>query len=514
MSRSLLLSAVMVVSLGASAQERPRLGVMVVVDQLSVDSFDERLPQTKGGFRRLVDQGLRFRAARYEVAPTITSCGHATIATGAYASVHGIVSNEWTDWATGKNFLSTEDKSYSVLERPATKQDGTAPTWLEAPTLGDSVKVKDARGKVVAISGKDRSAILMVGRSADAVLWFDAERPLFTTSTFYAQKLPAFVTPVNDAIAAALQKKQFTWSTPGGKGKGGGRQGDSEPDAEQPALQPMIDAWEVDLALGAVKELKLGSDDAPDLLTVSFSGHDRIGHGFGAESLEGVAEFLAVDRELGRLFDGLDQQVGKGAWVAVVTSDHGVAPLPDRMKERRVDAGRIDMKALRATLEQEADERLGAADWFESNKTPGITATASGREKLNGISEVLRGVAIKQPGVLDLLSADRIANAAPGSMEELWRRGYVRGRSPDFIVVPRPYWTYSRSDATGHSSHYLYDRDVPLAFIGAGVSRGSSGMAEAIDIAPTFARLLGVPAPAAARGRVLDAVFPTQPPAR
>lgn len=503
----------MVVSLAASAQERPRLGVVVVVDQLSVDSFDERLPQTKGGFRRLVDQGLRFRDARYEVAPTITSCGHATITTGVYASVHGIVSNEWTDWATGKNTLSTEDKSYSVLDRPATKQDGTAPTWLEVSTLGDSVKVKDARGKVVAISGKDRSAILMVGRSADAVLWFDAERPFFTTSTYYAQKLPAFVTPVNDAIAAALQKKAFTWSTPGAKGKGG-RQGDSEPDAEQPALQPMIDGWEVDLALGAVKELKLGADDAPDLLTVSFSGHDRIGHAFGAEAAESVAEFLAVDRELGRLFDGLDQQVGKGAWVAVVTSDHGVAPVPDRMKERRVDAGRIDMKALRAKLEQEADERLGAGDWFESNKTPGITTTASGREKLNGIAEVLRSVAIKQPGVLDLLSAERIANATPGSMEELWRRGYVRGRSPDFIVVPRPFWTYSRSDATGHSSHYLYDRAVPLLFVGAGVPRGSAGSAEAIDIAPTFARLLGVPSPSAARGRVLDAVFLTQPLAR
>lgn len=504
----------MVVSLEAMAQERPRLGVVIVVDQLSADSFDERLPQTKGGFRRLVEQGLRFRDARYEVAPTITSCGHATIATGAYASVHGIVSNEWTDWATGKNLLSTEDKSYAVLDRPATKQDGTAPTWLEASTLGDSVKVKDPRGKVVAISGKDRSAILMVGRSADAVLWFDAERPFFTTSTFYAQKLPAFAKPVNDAITAALQKKLFTWSTPGGKGKGGGRQGDSEPDAEQPALQPLIDAWEVDLALGAVKELKLGSDDAPDLLTVSFSGHDRIGHGFGAESPEGVAEFLAVDRELGRLFDGLDQQVGKGAWVAVVTSDHGVAPVPDRMKERRIDAGRIDMKALRAKLEQEADERLGAADWFESNKTPGITATVSGREKLNGIAETLRAVAIKQPGVLDLLAADRIANAAPGSMEELWRRGYVRGRSPDFIVVPRPFWTYSRSDTTGHSSHYLYDRAVPLLFLGAGVPPGAAGSAEATDIAPTFARLLGVPSPSAARGRVLDAVFPTQPLAR
>ncbi|MER2566820.1 MAG: alkaline phosphatase family protein [Myxococcaceae bacterium] len=504
----------LIVSFASQAQERARLGVLVVVDQLSLDSFDQRLPLAKGGFRRMVDQGLRFREARFNVAPTITSSGHATLTTGAWASVHGVVSNEWNDWATGKNTLSTEDKSYTVVGRPPAKQDGTAPTSLRAPTLADSVKVRDARGKVVAISGKDRSAILSVGRAADAVVWFDAERPMFVTSTFYAQKLPAFVAPVNDAIAAGLLKKLFTWGLPGGGITGAnpaprGRQGDSEPDAEQPALQPKIDAWEVDLALGAVKELKLGADDAPDLITISFSGHDRIGHNFGAESPEGVAEFLAVDHELGRLFDGLDQQVGKGAWVAVMSSDHGVAPVPDKLVERKIDAGRIDLKAVRAQLEQEADAKLGPGDWFESSKTPGLTATAAGREKLNGISDALRAVAIKQPGVLDLLSAERIAKAAPGSMEELWRRGYVPGRSPDFIVVAKPYWTYSRGDLTGHASHYLYDRTVPLVFLGAGVPHGTADAAEVIDLAPTFARLLGVPAPAAAQGRVLDALFPS-----
>ncbi len=504
----------LIVSFASQAQERARLGVLVVVDQLSLDSFDQRLPLAKGGFRRMVDQGLRFREARFNVAPTITSSGHATLTTGAWASVHGVVSNEWNDWATGKNTLSTEDKSYTVVGRPPAKQDGTAPTSLRAPTLADSVKVRDARGKVVAISGKDRSAILSVGRAADAVVWFDAERPMFVTSTFYAQKLPAFVAPVNDAIAAGLLKKLFTWGLPGGGITGAnpaprGRQGDSEPDAEQPALQPKIDAWEVDLALGAVKEFKLGADDAPDLITISFSGHDRIGHNFGAESPEGVAEFLAVDHELGRLFDGLDQQVGKGAWVAVMSSDHGVAPVPDKLVERKIDAGRIDLKAVRAQLEQEADAKLGPGDWFESSKTPGLTATAAGREKLNGISDALRAVAIKQPGVLDLLSAERIAKAAPGSMEELWRRGYVPGRSPDFIVVAKPYWTYSRGDLTGHASHYLYDRTVPLVFLGAGVPHGTADAAEVIDLAPTFARLLGVPAPAAAQGRVLDALFPS-----
>lgn len=509
MSRSWLFVAL--VSVAAQAQERPRLGVMIVVDQLSVDAFDKRLPLAKGGFKRMVEQGLRFREAQYQAAPTLTSSGHATIATGAYASVHGIVSNEWTDWETGKNLLSTEDPAYTVLDRPAAKQDGTAPTMLRAPTVGDSVKVHDARGKVVAISAKDRSAILMVGRSADAVVWFDAERPIFTSSTFYGATVPAFAAPVNQRIGEALLKKAFEWGLPGGGTTGAnprptGRQGDSEPDAEQPALQPLVDAWEVDLALNAVKTLQLGADDAPDLLTVSFSGHDRIGHAFGPDSPEGLAEFLTVDRELGRLLTGLDQQVGKGAWVAVLSSDHGVAPVPEVLKQRRIDAGRIDMKALRALLEQEADTRLGPGDWFASSKTPGLAATPKGREKLNTITDALRDLARKQPGVLDLLPASKLVTGALGPAAELWRHGFVPGRSPDFIVVSKPYWIYG-SDVTGHASQWLYDRAVPLVFCGAGVPKGTAGSVEAIDIAPTFARLLGVPAPAAAQGRTLDAVF-------
>jgi predicted AlkP superfamily pyrophosphatase or phosphodiesterase len=510
--RFLLLVAL--VSTSGQAQERPRLGVMIVVDQLSVDSFDKRLPLAKGGFKRLVDQGLRFREAQYQAAPTLTSSGHATLATGAYASVHGVVSNEWTDWQTGKNSLSTEDPAFTVLGRPAAKQDGTAPTFLRVPTLGDSVKVNDARGKVVAISAKDRSAILMAGRSADAVVWFDTERPSFTSSTFYGAEIPAFVGPVNQRIGEALLKKMFTWGLPGGgitgansMPVGSGRQGDSEPDAEQPSIQPLLDGWQVDLALGAVKSMQLGADDAVDLLMVSFSGHDRIGHAFGPDSPEGLAEFLAVDRELGRLLTGLDQQIGKGAWVAVLSSDHGVAPVPELLKERRLDAGRIDMKALMVKLEQEADTRLGAGDWFASRKTPGFTATPKGRDRLNTITDGLRELARKQPGVLDLLPVSKLLDGSLGPSAEPWRRGFFAGRSPDFIVVSKPYWLYGTTDVTGHASQWLYDRAVPLVFCGAGVPKGAAASAEAIDIAPTFARLLGVPSPAGSQGRTLDAVF-------
>jgi hypothetical protein len=509
--RGLSLSVLFIANV-AAAQERPRLGVVVVIDQLPLDAFDKRLPLTKGGFRRLVAEGFRFREMRYEAAATLTAAGHATITTGAYASVHGIVANEWLDGETGKPTLAVEDPAFQVLGRPATKQDGTAATWLRVPTLGDSVKSNAPNAKVVAISAKDRSAILMGGRAADAAVWFDAEKPFFTSSTAYGPQLPTWVQPTNLAIAEALLKKRFTWALPGGgitgKSPASSRQGDSEPNAEQPALQPMLDAWEVDLALAAVDGLKLGADEVPDLLTVSFSGHDRIGHEFGPDSPEGLAEFLAVDLELGRLLDGLDAKVGKGKYVLALTSDHGVCPVPEVSKQRGLDAGRIDLKALREKLEAEADAKLGPGDWFAGSKTPGLTATAQGRAKLFTHFDALRAIALKHPGVLDFVSGPKLMEPGTlGTVGAIWRRGYFPGRSPDFLVLSKPYWSYGTADVTGHASHWLYDRQVPLVFFGAGVPKGSAPFAEAIDVAPTFARLLGVPTPVGAEGRALEALF-------
>jgi predicted AlkP superfamily pyrophosphatase or phosphodiesterase len=508
-----LIAISLVSSFAAAAQERPRLGVLVVIDQLPLDAFDKRLPLVKGGFKRLVTEGFRFREMRYEAAATLTAAGHSTITTGAYASVHGIVANEWIDGDTGKSTLAVEDSAYQVIGRPPTKQDGTAPTWLRVPTLGDSVKSNAPGAKVVAISAKDRSAILMGGRAADAAVWFDAEKPLFTSSTFYGPQLPAWVQPTNLAIAEALLKKRFTWGLPGGgiTGKNpapAGRQGDSEPNAEQPALQPLLDGWEVDLALAAVQGLSMGADEVPDLLTISFSGHDRIGHEFGPDSPEGLTEFLAVDAELGRLLDGLDAKVGKGRYVVALTSDHGVCPVPEVSKQRGLDSGRIDMKGLREKLEAEADAKLGPADWFSGSKTPGLTAAPAGRAKLFTISDALRAIALKHPGVLDFVPAPKLLEpGALGSVGAIWRRGFFQGRSPDFLVLSKAYWSYGTSDVTGHASHWLYDRQVPLLFFGAGVPKGTAPFAEAIDVAPTFARLLGVPIPSGAEGRVLEPLF-------
>lgn len=503
--------AVLLLALGATtsfAAEKPRLGVVIVVDQLSAETFRARLPTVTGGFKRLTADGFVFHEARYEALPTITSVGHATLMTGAYGELHGIVSNDWLDPATGKPQLSTEDANFKVLGREAHGRDGTAPTSLRVPTLADAVKRSNEKALSVSVSGKDRSSILCAGRAGLAV-WFDAELPMFTTSTFYAKELPAFVLPTNEKFAKQVASGAFAWGLPGGGITGKApqlpsRTDDSEPFAEHKDIQDDIDTGEVDVALEAVKSLGLGKDDVPDLLTISFSGHDRIGHAFGADSPESLEEFAHVDRELARLLNGLDALVGKGRYVVALSSDHGVMPLPELAVARGLDAGRLDMKNLRERLDRELDERLGRQDWFLGSKTPGITFNAKFKERGLTIFERLRAVARQQPGVEDLV----LTSSPRGPWAPLITRGAYDGRSPDLYVITRPNWAYGTVDRTGHSSPYLYDRAVPLIFFGAGVKKGQGGTTEPINLAPTLAALLGVSPPAAAQGRFLEQVVP------
>ena len=482
--------------------------MVIVIDQLSSDAFHARMPKVTGGIKRLTTEGYTFYEARYEAAPTITSVGHATLMTGAYGEVHGITSNDWIDAETGKACLSTQDPAYKVLGREPKERDGTAPTWLRVPNLVDAARSADEKALSLSVSAKDRSAILCAGHAGLAV-WFDAEKPFFTTSTFYAKELPAFLAPVNERIAQLVLKGAFAWGLPGGGITGKSPQlpparvDDSEVLAEAPALQAPLDTAEVDVALEGVKALGLGKDEIPDILTISFSGHDRIGHGFGPDAPESLSEYLHIDDEIGRLLNGLDALVGKGKYVVVLSSDHGAPPSPDLSKARGIDAGRIDMKGLMALLDKDLDEQLGRQDWFAGSKTPGFTFTPSLRARAQPQLERLRKLARAQPGVLDLLPLTKLE----GVEGQLFARGAFVGRSPDLFVLPKPYWSYSLHDKTGHSSPWLYDRSVPLIFWGPNVKKGQGGTTEPINVAPTMARLLTIPTPAAAQGRSLDEVF-------
>ncbi|MBL9037446.1 MAG: alkaline phosphatase family protein, partial [Archangium sp.] len=278
---------------------------------------------------------------------------------------------------------------------------------------------------------------------------------------------------------------------------------DVEPWGERMLLQPLLDTWVVDVALDAVKAHSLGGDEVADLLVVSFSGHDRIGHQLGPDSAKSAADYRVIDAQIGRLLRALDAQVGKGRYVVALTSDHGVMPRPELTRAQRLESGAVDPSVVLAAVKKEAEAALGPGTWFIGPKAQGLVAPAEVRAKVLGIAERLRKAARQVPGVRDLLPLPQVLAA---SESDPYRRGAYEGRSPDFIVVTQPYMMWGYGDATDHGSAYGYDRLVPLVFFGGALRQTRAGDARVIDLAPTMAALLGVPSPAAARGQVLDAV--------
>jgi hypothetical protein len=509
MKRAMRVLPFLLVSSLAFAAERPKLAVLLVVDQLGADTFEARVPLATAGIKRMLEQGFRVQQLRYQSAPTVTSVGHATLVTGSWPQTHGITANEWFDESLQKPTYSTEDSRYRTLGREPKPRDCTSPALLRAPTLGDSLKAWNEKAKVVTVSGKERSAILPGGASADLAIWIDAERGVFTTSTYYSNQLPDWLSGPNGMLSSGINQEQppiFAGKLPLARTRRSSDGGFEGPLNERFELQGLFEHAEVDATLAAVKAFELGKDEAADFLSVSFSGHDFLAHAFGPDAPEVVDDFRRLDFEIGRLLDGLDGWVGKGKYVVALTSDHGGSQNPDLLKQRRLDAGRVDGRAgVRNALEAEADAALGPGDWFTGWWTPGLFSTAAAKPKVHSVDARIVAAGRKLDGVAEVLPLPELMNPGSfGALGEIYRRGVYPGRSPDFIVVPRPYWIYGMKDSASHATAWLYDRAVPLILFGGGVKKGELELAEAVDVAPTLAALVGAPAPAASVGRALQ----------
>ncbi len=520
-ARKALLCLLALSTASLAAPRPPRLVVLVIVDQLSASAFQPILARSTGGFRRLASEGFRVNELLYEAAPSQTAPGHATLGTGAYPELHGIVSNEWYDVAEGKAAYVCTDPSYRSLGREVVEGDATSPLRMRTGTLGDAFKATSGSARVVGIAGKDRGALLLVGRAANVALWIDYQRPAFTSSTLYSAALPAWVEKTNQRIAAELAAG-YRWDSPHPQ----------NPPPERPfardssgfgkafphlirkdlppkdlsalvLLSPLGDDAVAELSIAALTEVKLGADEIPDLLTVSFSGYDRVLHIFGPDSPEAQDAIARIDANVAKLLAALDAKVGKGKYTVALASDHGGTPVPEVLQQAKLDAGRVDTKALVAALEVEASKLLGGKEHFAGFYAAGVYAQPASRVKLEASFERLREVARAQPGVLDLYSKAQLLEGKGGPLAAMYRRGLDRERSPDFFVLPKAYWTYGTKDVTAHGSQHRYDRAVPLILYGAGIRKGEAAAADFTDLAPTLSFLAGTEPPSDAQGRVL-----------
>jgi predicted AlkP superfamily pyrophosphatase or phosphodiesterase len=509
---------------------KPKLVVLLVVDQMRADYVDKFLGQWRGGLRRLVEEGAWFRDAAYPYSVTETCVGHATISTGALPATHAMVANAWFDRETQKMTTCTADPDAKNVGYAGAAAKGGDSAWrMQLPAFAEELKFQtNGATRVVTFSLKARAAITMAGHKADAVTWMDLDNGGLVTSSVY----PA--APFIEAYAKAHPVKQDygkTWTpslpesaywyeekTPGAVPPEGwgltfphplrGQTGGSEPDAafyDQWASSPYADTYLTRLAETAVDSLGLGKGSGIDFLGVSYSPLDYVGHALGPRSHEVQDILVRLDQDLGELFAHLDQKIGKGNYVVAFSADHGVAPVQEDLEKAGFDAGSVHLPELRERLEKALEPfnlgrpavaRVYGADVYFA---PGVY------DKLKQDAKAMRAVTetiLSQPGVAEVFPAEQLENRPATQSPSLsaLANNYFPGRSGDLFIVNKPYWILdgtptgkTRSYGAGHGTLYSYDQRVPVLFMGSGIQQGEYlSEATPADIAPTLAVLCGI----------------------
>ena len=481
--------------------EKKPLVVVVVVDQMRHDQWelyrDLYLPADGGGFRRLAEGGVDHARAFHDHYPTHTAVGHSSLSTGALPSVHGVVGNKRLS-ARGIA-ESAEDPDSPIVGAEGTRAPGYSPRDLTAPTLGDTLKrASGGRSKVVAVAFKDRTSVLLAGPSADGAFWNDEDTGNWVTSRFYAPdgKLAGFVEAWNQAhhprqdFARVWRPELSPHPLPppiGGQGDEAGVAGDYKGlgvgfphtidggDPEKPGRDfytPWSLTSNVDLALQAVDEYEMGADGIPDLLYVGIASLDRIGHAYGPDSPEALETLLQIDRAVARLLEGLDSRVGLKNCLVVLTSDHGVTPLPEHSRRLRTVSRRIELKSFQQRLQARLLRRWSAADFRLEMADPHLYLIPSpGKEaEKPAMLAALREEAEEVEGVLAALDSTALSQGRHRDTpyERAIARSLYPRRSGDLLLVlePNTILGYSRGGGTNHGSTWTEDTHVPLLAYG------------------------------------------------
>jgi len=500
---------------------RPKLIVVIVIDQFRGDYLERYREQFgDGGFRMFLDHGAYFADCNYDYADTRTAPGHSTLFTGSYASGHGILANEWWDPQKKKLVTSVEDDTVKLLGITSTAP-GASPHNLLSDTLGDEMKLATGgKAKVFGISLKDRAAILPAGLSGDGAYWIDGKTGAWITSTYYHQVLPVWVDNFN-ANHRADKYLNREWKDGEGKvlaSTAPRKNKDGSPAGfyEVVGSTPFANDYEFEFAKELVVYEKLGTGPATDLLVVSLSANDILGHRVGPDSplMKGMA--LEMDRQLKDFFEFLGHQIGlANVWLAL-SADHGVAPLPEFAKTLRLPAANLDTDALQTQVNSLLTKKYSRkAEYLRDLDYPLAwlneeAFAAAGRKEAD--AEADAGEALKQSGLAGYFTKSQLARGEVPNTE-LGQR-YEHSYSPYggwyVMGVPNPFQVGTMK-GTDHATPFSYDTHVPLAFYGLAFQPGTYRThAEPVDLAVTLSSLLGINAPTQATGRVLTEAI--QPP--
>lgn len=534
----------------------PRLVLQITVDQLRGDlptRYYGRLGN--GGFRYLWESGVVYRDAHHLHANTETIVGHATLATGTWPAVHGMVGNVWFDRETGRTTYNIEDDDYRLLTagadvdddaeidptQRAARSEGRSPRALMSSTYSDELRASNGgRSKAIGISVKDRGAVALAGHAGTAY-WFSKASGSFVTSSYYMDRYPQWVEDWN-AKDHPARYAESRWQLL--QGRGGYVFGDSDDrpwemdlagfgrvfphpygSADSPyyttllTVSPAGDELVADFAIEALSNEQLGADADTDYLSVSFSSTDYVGHLFGPSSLEAEDNLLRLDRTLARLLQAVDERVGLQHTLVVLSADHGGPDTPGYLHSLGIPAGYVDPAQWPKAAAIERIERdFGIDRLIESYSHPYVYLSdevnarpAPEREAIERRAaeelERFQGVALAISSM-----ALRRGNVPAGELHDAVRRNFNPTRSGDIFIVFRPNWFINDMEglevASTHGSPWRYDTFVPLVFAGAGLQpRSVDRKVATVDIAPTLSAFTGVKPPSGSRGELLPEVL-------
>lgn len=535
-----------------AVQKRPRLVLLIVVDQFRYD-YLERFGDLFGanGFRRLLRDGASWTQSNYDHMPTYTAPGHGTMMTGAYPAESGIIGNEWLDRPSGKRITSVSDESVKLLGG-GPNEIASSPSRLMASTVGDELRLATAdRAKVIGVSIKDRSAILPAGRHANAAYWFSPTSGNMVSSSYYFKQnqLPAWVNTFNAGRPAdkyfgakwerLLPENEYvrragpdspSWETVTAPGDTnafphvitGGATGPSTNFYWALDSSPFTNELLLSFAQQTIVNEQLGQDDDTDVLTVSFSANDYVGHRYGPYSQEAMDVTLRVDQQIAKLLDFVDAHVGLSNTLIAFTADHGVAPIPEHAAALGLGGARLRAEDLFAVIGKALSERYkSSADYLLRFKEANTTREwlinsnlyfnydALRRDGVNveEFSQAVCAAAVTVPGIARCFTRMQLLRGATSITDPIERRalhGFYPARSGDAVLVAEPFKYLGDTITATHGSPYSYDTHVPTIIMGAGVIPGRYLEAAAPnDIAPTLAALLRITPPSNSTGRVL-----------
>jgi predicted AlkP superfamily pyrophosphatase or phosphodiesterase len=529
----------------AKLPQRPKLVVILVVDQMRADYVEKFRSQWTAGLKRLVDEGAWFRDAAYPYADTETCVGHSTVSTGAFPATHGMISNEWWD----RDFDNGKDENGNQKEKgrrlPCTYDPAVSDTAygglttsgkdsaarLAVPTLSDELRFQLQGSRVVTFSLKARAAIALAGHRADAATWFDSRTGAWATSSAYgsmpfvdefarahpvkedygktwALQLPVSNYLYDDRAFGAVPPDGWGPELPHSLSGSIGKDGSSGPDPSfyrQWSTSPFSDAYLERLAEASVDSLGLGQGGGTDFLGIALSALDYVGHAYGPRSHEVQDLLIRLDATIGRLLAHLDRKVGPGKYTVALTGDHGVAPIPEDIQRSGLDAGWLSPPEVQSQIESALaafhypEHPVANASGSNIYLSPGVfDRLLSDRPAIDAVKKAVLAAAGVESVFLSTEVQNRPATLSP-SLRAL-AAGYFPGRSGDILVTPKPYWEFSswgkgekKTTGTVHGGPYYYDQHVPILLMGLGIQPGEyRGEVTPADIAPTLAALCGV----------------------